>query len=298
MRILILGGNGMIGHKMYQTLSVQYSDTWILLRQKYGGHEYDQMFDPGKVVDQVDISDYKVLLKVLDEVRPDIIVNAAGITIRRGVDKSVCTSIIVNAALPHFLEEWAASRNSTRLIHFSTDCVFSGRKGSYSEDSELDAQDIYGRTKGMGEVSGPCSLTLRGSMIGRELDYHTELLEWFLSQKKGSTVKGFSSVIYSGITTVKMGVFVKQIIEKMPSLSGVYNVSSKPISKYHLLELFNETFEREIEIIEDRSYASRKDLLSDRFYKDTGFKMPDWHELAIELKKDALNNKKYYKNYE
>jgi len=196
--------------------------------------------------------------------------------------------------LPHLLEEWVSNKKGKRIIHFSTDCVFSGKSGEYNENSDLDAQDVYGKTKGIGELKGPNSLTLRCSMIGRELDYYTELLEWFLSQK-GETIKGFSNVVYSGITTVKMAEFVKDIIVHYPDLSGVYNISSVPISKYELLKLFKDTFGYTIEIEKDITYKSRKDLLSNNFFKETKFTIPVWRDLMIQLKEDSILNSEYYK---
>jgi len=295
MKILILGGNGMIGHKMYQELSKDFLETWVLLRKPLFSLPYHRIFNSEKVIDGVDLSDFKLLITKLDEVNPDIIINAAGITIRRGINESIQKSILLNAALPHLLEEWVSGKSGKRLIHFSTDCVFSGKSGSYTEESELDAQDYYGKTKGIGEVKRQQSLTLRASMIGRELDYYTELLEWFLSQN-GKTIKGFSNVIYSGITTIRMAKFVKSIIMDYPFLSGVYNISSVPISKYELLKLFKTTFEYDVEIDNDETYKSRKDLVSTKFFNETKFEMPIWQDLVKEMKEDILLFTEFYKN--
>jgi dTDP-4-dehydrorhamnose reductase len=295
MRILILGGNGMIGHKMYQILSAVCNDTWVLLRQDLDRLPYKRIFNKEKVIGNVDCKEFDKLTNILESLNPDIIVNAAGITIRRGINNSLCHSILLNAALPHFLEEWVNGKKAKRLIHFSTDCVFSGKIGSYTEESETDANDYYGRTKALGEVKGPKSLTIRGSMIGRELANHTELLEWCIAQN-GKKVKGFSNVIYSGITTVRMAEFVKEIIFQIPTLSGVYNVSSIPISKYELLMLFRKVFNLDIEILNDESYSARKDLISEKFYIETGLVIPNWEDLILQLKEDSILYKEYYKN--
>ena len=295
MRILILGGNGMIGHKMYQVLSASFEDTWVLFRQNSKDLSSIKIFNSEKIIDGINLSYFDELKKVLDKVNPDVIINAAGITIRRGVNDSISDLILVNSAMPHFLEEWVTGKNGKRLIHFSTDCVFSGKIGAYTEESELDAFDNYGKSKGFGEVKGIQSLTLRGSMIGRELDYYTELLEWVLAQN-GKSIKGFSKVIYSGITTVKMAEFVKDIISNNILLSGIYNVSTEPISKYDLLILLTKAFNCEVEISNDDSYVSRKDLISNKFYRESGFSVPNWAELAQELKEDAKLYSKYYKN--
>lgn len=296
MKILILGGNGMIGHKVYQALRICFDDTWVLLRQNLKDLKYKELFNFEKVIHDIDLKEFDSLTGILDDLNPDIIINAAGITIRRGVDISISNTITINSALPHFLEEWVRGKNGKRLIHFSTDCVFSGKIGAYNENSFPDAVDYYGKTKALGEVTGSQSLTLRGSMIGRELANHTELLEWFLSQK-GNTVRGFKNVIYSGITTVKMAEFVTKIITDFPSMSGLYNVSSVPISKYELLKLFNKNFGVGAEILINEDYHSKKDLISDRFYNETGFTIPEWKDLAIQLKDSSLINSKYYKQY-
>ncbi len=295
MRILILGANGMIGHKMYQILSEQYTDVWVTLRTKLSELSYADLYNRDKTEEGVDLSDFTNVTSVLEKVNPNVIINAAGITIRRGVNESVCTSILLNSALPHFLEEWVMKTAGKKVIHFSTDCVFSGKGGAYTEADEPDPKDYYGKTKALGEVSGPQALTLRGSMIGRELANHTELLEWFLSQKN-KTIHGFNNAIYSGITTVQMAFFVRDIIRDFPMLSGICHVSSVPISKYELLKIFNEVFDVNAEIYADESYASRKDLVSSHFYSTTGFAIPEWKELAIQLKNDSIQYSNYYKN--
>jgi len=127
MRILILGGNGMIGHKMYQLISKYYQDTWVTLRNNLSSYSYSEIYNSEKVIDKIDLSNFKILLNQLNLINPDVIINACGITIRRGINAFKSNSIIINSALPHLLNEWVVSNNK-RLIHFSTDCVFSGKK--------------------------------------------------------------------------------------------------------------------------------------------------------------------------
>lgn len=292
-KILILGANGMIGHKMYQILSQKNNDIWAHFKKKFSDIEFQSLYNPLKIIDGLDLNNFKGLVKILNEVNPDIIINCAGITIRRGISDVISNSIIINSALPHFLEEWVSNYSEKRLIHFSTDCVFSGNDGSYLDNSQLDAKDVYGKTKGLGEIFGRNSLCLRGSMIGRELDYKTELLEWFLINK-GKTVSGFSNVIYSGITTVQMAYYVSHIIDNLPYLSGIYNVSSKPISKLDLLNLFNSHFQCNSTIVDDQTLVSKKNLVADNFFRAINFKIPTWDDLIISLKNDSDLNSKYY----
>jgi len=294
-RILILGANGMIGHKMYQVLSHKFSDVWALSRKNMDIEPYGTLFDSSKYVKCNDLSDFEEVQNILNSINPDVIINAVGVTIRRGINDLLSYSVKVNSALPHFLGEWVYGKNSKRLIHFSTDCVFSGKSGSYLESTIPDAYDYYGRTKGLGEVIAPQCLTLRGSMIGRELEYHTELLEWFLSQE-GKKIKGFSNALYSGITTIQMAEYVSKIISEFPEMSGLYNVSSIPISKFDLLQLFKKEFQIDVEIENDSNYTSKKDLISERFYQDLDIATPSWNELVNKLKEDSILNKANYKN--
>ena len=283
----------MVGHKVYQVLSDVYQDTWVLLRKPLTDVKYGEIFNSQKVIGEQDLTDLAKLGDTLDNLNPDVIINAVGITIRRGVENLMSRSLIVNSALPHYIEEWVDRNEGKRVIHFSTDCVFSGRSGSYTEYSLPDANDVYGKTKALGEISGPKSLTLRGSMIGREIENKTELLEWFL-KNKNNVVRGFSEVIYSGITTLQMAMFVKQIIVQFPNLSGLYNVASIPISKYDLLTLFNEHFKNDSTIIEEKGYKSKKDLIANKFYSETGFKVPEWKNLVFDLQRDSEKYSKYY----
>jgi dTDP-4-dehydrorhamnose reductase len=293
MRILILGGNGMIGHKMYQIISKENPDTWVTLRNKLNTYQYSFLYDNEKVIDLLDLTKFDTLLHQLNKINPDVIINACGITIRRGVNQVISNTIILNSALPHFLNEWV-TRNNKRLIHFSTDCVFSGKKGNYEDYDLTDSTDIYGLTKSLGEVKDSnYTITLRGSMIGRELENKTELFEWFLKQHSNK-INGFSEVIYSGITTVKMAEIVLNIIYNFPNLSGLFNVSSKFISKFDLLKLCNDYFKVNALIKKDSSYASNKNLISNRFFDELKIVQPEWTDLIKQLEKDCFENKNLY----
>jgi dTDP-4-dehydrorhamnose reductase len=293
-KILILGANGMIGHKVYQVLSKYNNDVWVHFRTLVNLDDKSLFHDKSKIIDGLDLSNFKELEVCLNSLMPDIIINAAGITIRRGVNESLFKSILLNSVLPNFLNIWVV-KNNKRLLHFSTDCVFSGKDGSYDENSNLDAQDVYGKTKGLGEVISNNSLTIRGSMIGRELENKTELLEWFLSKKK-DIVNGYTNVIYSGITTLQMAYFINEIIFKFPNMNGLFNVASKPITKYDLLILLNKHFNNQSIIIKDETYISKKNLIAQKFYNTTNFCIPEWEDMIIELKKDSDTNYKHYNN--
>jgi dTDP-4-dehydrorhamnose reductase len=287
MRILILGGNGMIGHKMYQMISKVNEDTWVTLRNDLSTYIFSNIYNHEKVIDKIELSDFNKLSHTLNEINPDIILNACGITIRRGVEKIKSNSILLNSVLPQFLNEWV-SLNHKRLIHFSTDCVFSGKKGDYLDTDIKDAYDLYGSTKSLGEiVDSKYAITLRGSMIGRELENKTELFEWFL-QQNNKNIKGFSEVIYSGITTIKMAEIVLMLINFYPNLTGIYNISSNPISKLDLLKMCKEQFNINAHIEMDNSYKSNKNLISDKFFNEIGIEKPNWIDMIRQLKDDCL----------
>jgi dTDP-4-dehydrorhamnose reductase len=287
MRILILGGNGMIGHKMYQMISKVNEDTWVTLRNDLSTYFFSDIYNYEKVIDKTDLSNFNNLLDILNKIKPDIILNACGITIRRGVENIKSHTLLINSALPHFLNEWV-SLNNKRLIHFSTDCVFSGKKGDYLDTDIKDAYDFYGSTKSLGEIiDSKFAITLRGSMIGRELENKTELFEWFL-QQNNKKINGFSEVIYSGITTVKMAEIVIRVIQFYPNLNGIYNISSNPISKYDLLIMCKEYFDINVTIEMDSNYSSNKNLISDKFFKEIGIEKPVWTDLIRQLKADCL----------
>ena len=283
----------MIGHKMYQTISKIHKDTWVTLRKSLTSYSYSEIYNPEKVIDNIDLINFQTISNQLNKINPDIVVNACGITIRRGIETLKSNSIILNSALPHFLNEWVTSNNK-RLIHFSTDCVFTGAKGDYIDNDNKDAYDLYGSTKSMGEViDSKFAITLRGSMIGSELENKTELFEWFLKQKN-KNIKGFNKVIYSGITTTKMAEIVLKLIDQFPNLSGVYNISSKPISKFELLKLWNNLFDINANIEIDNSYTSNKNLISDNFYRTISMEQPDWVELSSQLNIDNLLHNNLY----
>jgi dTDP-4-dehydrorhamnose reductase len=233
-----------------------------------------------RVIDRIDVLDFGVLSGVLRAVNPDIIMNCVGITKRITESGDKVRNIMVNSVFPYKLVELAADLKS-RVIHFSTDCVFSGDTGNYSDDALPDARDLYGRTKALGEALGDNVLILRSSFIGRELHGKTELLEWFLSQN--GTVRGFKNAIYTGFTVFELSRIVERMITSYPDTSGLYNVSSEPISKYDLLKLIGETMHRETVVVPDESFHCNRSLNSDKFRKDFAYYPPSWTEMVEEL---------------
>tara|TARA_B100001175_G_scaffold132018_1_gene112215 strand:- start:1013 stop:1888 length:876 start_codon:yes stop_codon:yes gene_type:complete len=287
-KIIILGIDGMIGHKIAQLLE-QNNILFGTVRKK---------IIPKKLGLQNSKLIYKdffenVSLDFLDELLPDIIINCIGITTRRINDNNINNLEFINSILPHKLNDWT-ERNQSKLIHFSSDCVFSGKKGNYLDESIPDATDLYGLSKSRGEVKSKNTLTIRCSIIGREIFNHTELFEWIYSMR-GKQIKGYNNVLYSGVTSIWMGRVLKKILKYHTELSGIYNISSEPITKYSLLNLINEHFKLGIEISRDTKIKSNKVLISKKFTEITDINPPNWDDLMTEFKEDCIVNKSIYK---
>jgi dTDP-4-dehydrorhamnose reductase len=285
--IVVLGGDGMLGHKMFQTLGRRFPGTHCTLRSCRTDARLARipLFQADGVIDGLDVTDEDACRRMLEARRPDVVINCVGVIKQRDAAQDPIPSLTINALLPHKLAAWLRPANA-RLIHFSTDCVFSGDRGGYGDDDPPDAQDLYGRSKSLGEVRGaPHALTLRTSIIGRELFHHQSLLDWFLAQR-GRTVRGFSRVIYSGVTTNHLATLVGDIIERHRDLSGLYQVASAPISKHDLLQLLKQAYDLDVEILADPTVVSDRSLNGERFAAATGYRCPPWPRLVAELAAD------------
>jgi dTDP-4-dehydrorhamnose reductase len=283
MRVLILGGAGMLGHKLCQCFRQRF-ETWTTVL--FGPETllpYD-VVDPDKLISGVDIMDFDAVIRVIARIHPHAVVNGIGIIKQLKAAQDPLVSVAVNSLFPHRLAELCRACG-VRLIHMSTDCVFTGRRGSYSENDVSDAEDLYGRTKYLGEVGGPGCLTVRTSIIGRELNTANGLIEWFLSNR-GKEVRGYRRAIYSGLTTTALAQIFIGILEKHPQLEGLYQVSSDPITKYDLLSLVNQEFQTHTTIEPDEEHCCNHSLDSSRFRAATGIVPPAWPEMIRDLALD------------
>jgi dTDP-4-dehydrorhamnose reductase len=283
-RILITGGGGMLGHKLWQLLPEKFPDSYVTIRKPKTYYDRCGLFNGSNVLESIDLRDPGQLKAILKEIRPTVIVNCAGVTLRSKEAQDRISNIAVNALLPHLLAEWCAE-NGARLIHFSTVCVFDGRLGNYDENSPPDARDLYGTTKMLGDVQMPCVLTLRSSFIGREIFGGTELLEWFLAQK-GKRVNGYRKALFTGLTTNHLAEVAGEMIEKFPDLNGLYNVSSETVSKYELLNLMKAAYKIDVAIEPDDIFQCRRNLNGNKFIKATGFKCPSWRQMMLDMAVD------------
>ena len=281
----------MIGHQILFGLLKKNNLIYAHFKKKKSKHDF--LKSKNTIFHFLEITEDNIE-EFLVGINPDIIINAAGVTTRREKESTINQIKFTNSLLPNILSSWS-EKNDCKLIHFSTDCVFSGEKGNYKDSDKADALDTYGKTKSLGEASGANTLTLRSSMIGFELYNKTELLEWVFSNKN-KTINGFSNVIYSGITTTLMSKIVMKIIYEFPDLVGIYNISSAPISKYSLLKKINDIFDLNIKVESVKSKSSDKSLDYRGFYNKTGIEIPHWDLMLKELKDSWLLNKDIYED--
>jgi dTDP-4-dehydrorhamnose reductase len=283
-RVLVLGGGGMLGHKLAQRLSGGF-DVWTTVRGSSDSYARYQLIDRAKTLGGVDVLNWDSLVDAMSQVRPDAVINCVGIIKQLASAHDPVVSLSINSLLSHRLQRLSVATRA-RLIHISTDCVFSGRKGMYTEDDPSDALDLYGRTKFLGETTGEGALTIRTSIIGRELATRSGLVEWFLSER-GGRVKGYRKAIYTGFTTEQMCRIVGSLLRDRPGLHGTIQVSSDPITKYDLLLLLRDAYNLDIDIIPDDEVQIDRSLDSTRFRRLTGFVPPSWFEMVAEMAADG-----------
>ena len=267
-RVLVLGGAGMLGHKTFQLLGERF-ESFASFRRVDRRLRAAALFPPQGVIDGVDVRDPVSLARAMDLVRPDVVVNCVGLIKQRE-----------DAKQPALADERGA-----RLIHVSTDCVFSGAAGDYRETNVPDATDLYGRTKLLGEVDAPNVLTIRTSMIGRELFHRVSLVEWLISQR-GPTVRGFTNAHFSGLTTIALAREIARLISEFPTLHGLYHVGGDPISKHDLLVLLRDAYALDCRIEPDDAFHCDRTLNTERYRAATRFQPPSWPALVAELAAD------------
>lgn len=280
MKILILGVTGMLGNAVFRVFSSDLDhDTWGTVRSSAALRYFAPQHQP-HLLSGVDVLDQDALTAVIAEVRPDVVINCVGLIKQLADAKDPLTALPINAMLPHRLARLCAL-SGARLIHISTDCVFSGRRGGYLESDVSDAEDLYGKSKYIGELHDvPNAITLRTSIIGHELNSNHSLVDWFLSQEGGT--RGFSKAIFSGLPTAELARVTKDFVLPHPELNGLYHVSAEPIAKLDLLTLIASQYSKSIEIRPDAALVIDRSLNSERFTKATGYKAPTWPQL-IEL---------------
>jgi dTDP-4-dehydrorhamnose reductase len=284
MKILILGGSGMLGHCLWINLSKDH-ETWVTVRGNGSEIPDIREFPRQYIRPMVDALNFDQIIRAMASIQPDLVINCIGLIKQQGhLARDPLFSISLNAMLPHRISMTCRTAK-IRMIHISTDCVFSGKKGNYLESDQSDAEDLYGRTKFLGEVAYPHCITLRSSIIGRELKNHLGLIDWFLAQT--GTIHGYKRAIYSGFTTDEFSRIIRDYVIPNSSLSGVYHISSNPISKYDLLQLTKQAYQKEIEILPDEEFFCDRSMDSTRFRQITGYQPPLWNDMVEEMVRNS-----------
>jgi dTDP-4-dehydrorhamnose reductase len=276
-KVLVLGATGMLGNAV------------LRLFAQSGGYEVvgsarsasALRLLPADLSDRVncgvDVEHIDSLIGLFSKEQPDVVINCIGLVKQLAEADDPLTAIPINSLLPHRLAHLCAAVGA-RLVHMSTDCIFSGAKGMYTETDMSDAKDLYGRSKYLGEVDYPNAITLRTSIIGHELNGGHSLVGWFLAQE--GSVKGYRRAIFSGLPTVELARVIRDYVIPNPDLHGVYQVSAGPINKFDLLTLISNVYGKKIDINKDENFIIDRSLDSTRFRDATGYQPQAWPELV------------------
>lgn len=281
MRILVIGASGMLGNALYRFFS-KFSDFVVIgTVRSIDMIDYFPAEFRNNLVILPDVLDEAALVDLVSETSPNVVINCVGLVKQIEALHDQVASISINSLLPHKLAKICMSHGS-RMIHVSTDCVFSGKKGMYTEEDIPDARDLYGLSKLLGEVDKcPHAVTLRTSIIGHELMTHHSLVNWFLSQN--SAVEGYRRAIFSGLPANEIGRIIKDHVLPHPNIRGLYHLSSEPISKYGLLRIISRVYKKNIQIALNDSYQIDRSLDSAKFRLATGFQPKKWDQLVEEM---------------
>ncbi len=289
-KILILGGTGMLGHALFCYFGKKY-DAFTTIRKT---KDYEDLFPPElnqKIIPGINISDIDSIRNLIEKTKFDLVINCIGIIKQDKDSTDSKLAIAINSLFPHQLAE-ICKENGTRVIHISTDCVFSGNKGNYKEEDYADADDIYGRTKLLGEIDYSNTVTLRTSIIGHEIERKRSLVDWFLSQQ--GEVNGFTNAIYTGIPTIELAEIIDHHIIENPDMRGLYHVSSDRISKYELLSIIKKIYQKDIKIDPCDNPKIDRSLDSSRFRATTGYRPPSWESLISKMHSNYLEKESFY----
>lgn len=273
----------MLGHKLGQVMSKRF-ETFVTLRELSLAERFPEIFSKTVVIDGVNALDDESIARAFSVAKPTVVVNAVGVVKQLDSSKDAITSISINSLFPHKLAE-ACLKANARLITISTDCVFSGRRGNYTETDTPDPEDMYGQSKLLGEVQTGNCLTIRTSIIGRQIFGAHALLEWFLKQQ-GGRIQGFEKAIFTGWPTLELSNIISDIVADHENLRGMIHVASEPISKFDLLSLIRDVYGLAIEIDVDQKFSCDRSLNADKFRNLTGMHPKPWKKLVTEMFED------------
>lgn len=280
MKLLILGANGMLGHMVWDEARKGRIDAYATLRQIPRGQE--QLFPQERICLGVDAEHYTTVSDVLKEIHPDVAINCVGVVKQSPIIKNPVKTIKINSLFPHLLLR-DCMELGIRLIHLSTDCVFSGKKGQYKESDQTDPVDFYGLSKLIGEPNGDL-LVIRTSMFGPELESRQGLLEWFLAQR-GRAVHGFTNAVFSGFYTRTLADLILEIALQY-SISGLRHLSAEPLSKFALLERVRDACALPIDVVPDGTVRVDRSLDSELIREECHLQIPPWNSMIDVLVQD------------
>lgn len=274
--VLVLGASGMLGNAVLRLFAVSPDYTAFgSMRSSTLLPRLPRDLQP-QVITGVDVENTDSLMRLFSTVRPQVVINCIGLVKQLAEADDPLLALPINAMLPHRLAR-LCDLAGARLVHVSTDCVFSGSRGGYVESDAPDAQDLYGRSKLLGEVDYPHAVTLRTSIIGHELGSAHGLVGWFLKQQ--GRVKGYRRAVFSGLPTVELARVIRDHVLPKAKLHGTYHVSAAPINKFDLLTLVARAYGKDVEIVVDEAVRIDRSLDSSRFRAETGYAPDDWPAL-------------------
>lgn len=287
MKIFILGCNGMLGHKLFtfMLLNTSHSITGVCRQRSQSLAVYDE-----HIIEGYDFREFDQLESLLNSLQPDVVINCAGIIKQHDRIENIQDAILINALLPHKLVN-CCNKNNAKLIHFSTDCVFLGTKGGYSEIAIPDSYDVYGTTKMLGEIRDSKHLTLRTSIIGHELESSISLVDWFLAQE--IPILGFRKAIFSGLPSIYIAELLTNNILENHNIFGLRNLAVQPINKFLLLSKIANFYNVDIPITPDDSIEIDRSLDGSSLFKDIGLIYPSWDDLIAKMHSDFQNSNLY-----
>jgi len=280
MKVLVLGVSGMLGSTIFKKYS---NDAEIITYGTARNRSALNYFDKNchqRIICNVDIDNDSSLIELFEKLNPDVVINCIGLVKQVSGVNDPLQAIAINAIFPHRIAA-LCKMVKARMIHISTDCVYSGREGNYVECDFADANDLYGRSKFLGEVDYPHAITLRTSIIGHELQGNRSLIDWFLSQN--TPIKGYQKAFFSGLPTVELARVIRDFVLPNPKLFGLFHISVDSISKFDLLKIVANEYKKEIEIIPDDSLQIDRSLNSSKFRLATGFSPKSWLQLVAEM---------------
>ena len=282
--VLILGASGMLGHMLVRVFSPHHRVIGTTSSQYKAESPLAKLLDRESWIGGIDVRSLNQVDELVREIQPDVVINCVGVIKQKMESSNITDAIIINSLFPHHLANLCQSQNS-RLIHFSTDCVFEGTPGMKMVSDTPNATDLYGTTKRLGEVDYGDSITIRSSIVGAQIVGTESLFQWAISQK-GKKIKGFTGALYSGLTTMTMSKVILEIVDNFPQLSGIQQIASEAITKHDLLRKLNAALGLNLDICADNTIIYDRTLDGSVFVEQTGVRIPTWDEMIIEFAGD------------